>query len=186
MARDEARHGKEVSFMKQYPKILFVILSVILLLSVVGCRNNTIKQGTDQRVSVAIESLENKWKECYAELEEIQETHIEDWHVQILHTRIVNITEELDTTDWKEHQDIFEGIDYIVEFELLTNYLGTSPYYMNTKIFDSVIVYRDGTIKVTNNRFKHYSAITFSNDFSAIIESVEDFGSEYNQILDLK
>ncbi len=172
--------------MKRYRKILFVILSVILLLSVVGCKNNTIKQGTDQRVLVAIESLANKWKESYTELEEIQEASIEDRYVQILHTRIVNIKDELDSNNQNEHQDIFEDIDYIVEFELLTNYLGTAPYYMNLKHCDSVIVYRDGKIEVTNNRFKHYSAITFSNDFSAIIESIEDFGSEYNQILDLK
>ncbi len=172
--------------MKLYRKILFVILGVILLFSMVGCRNNTINQGTDQRVAAAIESLANKWKECYAELEEIQEAPIKDQHVQILHTRIVNIKEELDTADGEEHLDIFEDIDYIVEFELLTNYLGAAPYYMNVKWNDSVIVYRDGTVAVTNNRFKHYSAITFSNDFSVIIESIEDFGSEYNQVLNLK
>ena len=77
-------------------------------------------------------------------------------------------------------------MDYIVEFELISNYHETAPYYFNVWQDNFVIVYKDGTTKVSNNLLNIYRTTTYSTDFSPIIESLEEFHDEYDQILKMK
>ena len=80
----------------------------------------------------------------------------------------------------------FEKIDYIVEFELLSNVWNSSPYYVNRSTNSTVIVYLDGTKEISKyNPFNVYFSTNYTSDFSDIIESVEDYHGEYDQILDL-
>lgn len=118
---------------------------------------------TDDRISKALKALEKQWSDY-----------------QILNTRIIIVKEN--------NTDIFSDIDYIVEFVLFTDYYGSiygdsTPYYSNAGIYDTVIVYKDGTAALNmQNPFNSYRTLTYSSDFTQIIEKIEDFGNLYNNV----
>lgn len=126
----------------------------------------------DSRVVTAVEILWDYWNNKY------EEYGIDDKHLEIINTRIINIKENDD--------ELFRNVDYIVEFTLLSNYYDTSPYYSNACVYDSVVVYDNGDTRVSGNLFNYYRARTYENNFSNIIESIEDFEAHYNQILKIK
>lgn len=169
-------------------RFFLVLLCMALMFLSSGCQNNTVnpylQTGNDLRVMSAIDSLKESWKEIYKKYEFNSDSKVEDKHLQIIHTNVINMKEdiELDDQSWEER---FESIDYIVEFELLTNYFNSSPYYYNVHTNDCVVVYRDGRTEVTNSMLKKYSATTYLHDYSPMIESIEDLGSEYNQVIKL-
>ena len=164
--------------------ISIMIISIFSLLLLAGC--NASKMGTsknigsDKRVLDAIEIVAEHWNNEYEERE------IEDKYLEIINTRIIKIKENIDSKQIFEKDDLFKGIDYIVEFELISNYYETAPYYFSVWQDNFVIVYKDGTTKVSNNLLNMYRGTTYSNDFSPIIESVEDFHSDYDQVLELE
>ena len=178
--------------MKKWKSLICLLLGAILMMSLMGCQSHPVTQipptEHDSRVLSAIDSLKNSWAETYQIYNQRSAEHgnkmIEDKHLQIIHTNVINMKEdiELENQDWEER---FESIDYIVEFELLTNYYNTSPYYQNVKNNDCVVVYRDGRSEVTTSIIRNYAFVTYSWDYTPIIESIEDLGSEYNQVIKL-
>ncbi len=118
---------------------------------------------TDDRISKALKELEKQWSDY-----------------QILNTRIITVKEN--------RTEIFSDIDYIVEFVLFTDYYGSTygdgtPYYSNAGVYDTVIVYKDGSAALhMQNPFHSYRARTYSSDFTQIIEKIEDFGNLYNNV----
>ena len=171
--------------MKKYLKPFILLLSLTVLLILSGCgstKTETQKvKGNDKRVLDAIEIISAHWSEAYEE----SSLNIEDKYLEIINTRIINIKNNIDTDETHGKDSYFKGVDYIVEFDLISNYFDSAPYYSNVMQNNSVVVYKDGTAKVSNNLFNIYRSITYSNDFSPIIESIEDLHGEYDQVLEL-
>ena len=144
---------------------LLLVLCLIFSLSACGTDKNDI-------VSKAVSVLENHWEDLY------EDSKVEtDGHFEIKNTRVVNIKEN--------NTEEFKNIDYIVEFILYTDYLGSAPYYQNVGIDDTVVVYKDGTMEVQRNLINLYRNKYYSNDFD-FIKSIDDYGDKYNCIEDLK
>lgn len=144
---------------------LLLVLCLIFSLSACGTDKNDI-------VSKAVSVLENHWEDLY------EDSKVEtDGHFEIKNTRVVNIKEN--------NTEEFKNIDYIVEFILYTDYLGSAPYYENVGIDDTVVVYKDGTMEVQRNLINRYRNKYYSNDYD-FIKSIDDYGDKYNCIEDLK
>ncbi len=128
-----------------------------------------------QEVSQSIHALTEKWEEIYS-----AEDYSGDKHLEIRNTRIVHISEDTVVED-------FQDMDYIVEFILFSDYFGSAPYYENIGHYDCVVVYKDGSTSVEfANPFSIYRAINYAPDFSGIIESVVDYGDDYNQVIEVE
>lgn len=169
-------------------KTFLCLICMSLIFSFCGCERS------DDRVETAIECLKEHWDKYYdGDLGSVSENT--DRHLQIVNTRIVNIKEEIEASEAKQisngmsiptPEEMFGNIDYIVEFELMSDCFGSSPYYENSGIFDCVVVYKDGRKEVADKSpFKRYRSMSYTSDFSPIIESIEDFGGEYDQVLEL-
>lgn len=160
-------------------KLLLLTVSLILIIMITGCSGSKVDKNSDERVTEAIETVSEFWDNYYGEYE------FEDKYLKIINTRIVNIKNNI--SDEVLRGDLIEDIDYIVEFELLSSYpYGAIPYYINTGTNNCVVVYKDGTVNVQKSPLFLYSARTFTTDFSQIIESIEDFGEQYNQIIEFE
>lgn len=81
-----------------------------------------------------------------------------------------------------------EGADCVVEFILLSDMGGSAPYYVELGMYQSVVVYEDGTMEVRMTSPVEYVAEEYRKrayrwgcDLTWLVESVEDLGSRYNQ-----
>ena len=146
-------------------KVISLLLIVILALGLCSCNI-----GKDKRVLNAIDTLKEYWAEEYSK--DLYKENNCDGYFEIINTRLIEIKEN--------NTAMFKDVDYIVEFELFTDYFCNGLYYENVSMYDTVIVYKDGTTKVDSDYITRYRSTTFSNDFSAFIESVENYGDKYN------
>ena len=153
-------------------KLINLFLSIILMINFVSCSsfvsNEEIKEpinAYDSVIKEAIDALKDEWKNHYEE-------HNGDGYFEIKNTRVIVIKDN--------DNKYFDNIKYIIEFVLFTDYYGTSPYYSEAHILNSVIYYESGEIKPINNYLRLYSSKTFDYDYSKIIESIVDCGSKYN------
>ncbi len=161
-----------------------ILITLILIFLLVGCSSSETEKsrniGSDKRVTDAIGIVAEHWNNEY------EKSEIEDKYLEITNTRIIEIKDNINSEKIFGKDDLFKEIDYIVEFELLSNLFDSAPYYFNVCRDNFVIVYEDGNTKVSNNLFNVYRAATYSADFTPIIDSIEDFHGEYDQILELK
>lgn len=145
-----------------------LVFSFVLTLS--ACGDNP----HDELIDKAIKELQSLWQELYDNSDIETERYFE-----IKNTRVMELK--------KNDVEDFKNIDYIIEFVLFTDYYGASPYYSNVGISDSVIVYNDGTMEVpSNNLFRAYTGKTYVYNYEGIIETVTDYGDEYNCVEILK
>lgn len=185
------------SHSSKFSKILIVILSVFLLLSVafnivqmvlpdettgepqLSGNDQNEQSEYDDLVESAIDSLKIKWIGLYKDCEDA------DGYLEIFHTRVIDITPNESDTVFQEMDRGME-IDYIIEFSLYSDYFSAEPYYHNAAVYDTVLVYEDGTTSVASNFFRTYSNLTYSYDYSGFVEEIEDMGTSYNRVIDLK
>jgi len=158
----------------------FFLLTLVACLMLTGCNGRENANKSDKRVLNAINVLEEHWDKVY------EQNDIENKYLEIINTRIINIKSNINSEEVYGKEDIFNNIDYIVEFELISNYYNTEPYFCNAYVNNWVVVYKDGTSEVSRNLFNIYRATTYSTDFSPIIESIEDFHGDYDQALEFK
>lgn len=157
--------------MKKYCMILLMVLGLTVMLTACGGK----KKADSPEVMEGIDVLTEKWAEIYSD-----DRYEGDKHLEIRNTRVVQINPDTTVTE-------FQDVDYIVEFILFTDYFGSGPYYENVGVYDSVVVYKDGTACVeTKNPLSVYRAINYITDFSDIIESMSDYGNAYNQTIQLQ
>ena len=160
-------------------KLLSILLIMTFMFCLTGCK------GRDERVLDAIEELSDFWEDYY------DEHDIKDAYLEIANTQIINIERNIRVDEnHQERANRFEKIDYIVEFDLLSNAFdfdseNSSEYYSSYLTNNCVVVYKNGKSEVTNNLFNYYRASTYSTDFSGIIDSIENFHGEYDQIIEL-
>ena len=150
------------------------VLILITVFTICSCGNSkTAKTDSDKKVTSAINTLTEYWSSEYAN------KHIGDKYLEIINTRIVNIK---DTT-----VEDFQDIDYVVEFSLLSNFIDAQPNYYVDSFPASVIVRKDGTeVAMLKSPFNQYTAMKYTFDYSDIIESIENFHGQYDQVLTVK
>ena len=118
--------------------------------------------------------IANAWREEYASNRK-KGLACKDY-LEVINTRIVHLKEN----DIEQ----FEGIDCIIVYSLLSDYIASSPYYINVNMNDTVSVMKSG-IMVFNriNPIELYRSRTYISDVSGYVESVENLGSSNNQLL---
>ncbi len=170
-------------------KIIVILMSVVIFVMGVCLTINIISDkssGTDnlnildENVEIALTKLTQHWKETFSD-EQINT----DGHLEITNTRVVKI----DFNGNEKFAALFEDdgeIEYIVEFDLYTDYFGTAPYYQNIKYDDTVVIYKDGSAEVMRNPLRYYSDNTYSYDYSQIIVNIDNYGGSFNQVFYLK
>ncbi len=132
----------------------------------------------DEMVFACIEQLKNYYVKEYDELDYFGG----DGHMEIVHTQVIYIKDEITVDEYAaEYAEMFDDMYAIVDFVVLDDFRGTSPYCMPYCPIMSVIQYIDGTMAVMPaGVFPRYSGMSYSNDFSGIIESVSDRNYEFN------
>ena len=149
-------------------KKISIILLVLALCFLTACSSQK------SAVKPAREKLIERWEEIYNNSQKQK-----DGHFEIINTRVITIKDN-DLEDFKD-------VKYIVEFVLCSDYNGSAPYYSQATISNSVVVYEDGEMKVPNNNLlKVYSMETNKYDYSDIIESIKDYGDDFNITKKLK
>lgn len=157
--------------MKKYCIILLMLVGLMLILTACGSK----KKAESPEVQKGIDALTEKWEEIYSD-----GRYEGDKHLEIRNTRVVQVNPDTAVAE-------FQDVDYIVEFILFTDYFGSGPYYENVGVYDSVMVYKDGTVLVeARNPLSVYRGINYITDFSDIIESISDYGDAYNQTIQLQ
>ncbi|MBE7049421.1 MAG: hypothetical protein E7394_01445 [Ruminococcaceae bacterium] len=103
-------------------KVFLVLFCFMFLFVFSGCHKEE-PDAKDKRVLDAIEILCDHWDKSY------EDSDIDDKYVEITNTQIINIKDKIDKDVSK--REIFEDVDYIVEFDIISNLFDTSPYYYN-------------------------------------------------------
>lgn len=128
----------------------------------------------------AIDALKEYWKQMY------QSFGYGDGYLEIRSARVFYIADSILPEDDKTAHELFDDMVCFVEFMLLSDYMQTAPYYMNTGVYDCVALHRDGSYEVMKqNPLNRYRAKTYQTDFTGFIRSVSDRGSEFNAIYHL-
>ncbi len=128
----------------------------------------------------AIDALKEYWKQMY------QSSGYGDGYLEIRSARVFYIADPILPEDDKTAHELFDDMVCFVEFMLLSDYMQTAPYYMNTGVYDCVALHRDGSYEVMKqNPLNHYRAKTYQIDFTGFIRSVSDRGSEFNAVCQL-
>ena len=153
-------------------KLVCLLLAAVLCLMFPGCEKPNKNEALIQE---EIDEIKDSWEDYY------EERDIHSDYLEIKNTRILFLEE-----DAAEIWDGFADIVCIVEFELYSELYGPDAYPVNAKYMDSVLVYADGDLEVSSmNLLQIYRSVTYSVDFTDILDSIEDYGSRYNQIFDL-
>lgn len=118
-------------------------------------------------ITEAISELKDHWKDVY---EKSGDTA--DGYFEIKNTRVVTIK--------NNDLEMFSDVQYIIEFELYTDYFGSAPYYEDAGVYDNVVVYKDGTMEVVSHLIVVYRSSTFEVDFSDFIQEIDDYNGYYN------
>lgn len=127
-------------------------------------------------VEKAIAALSQKWTELYSQ------DSIGNGYLAIYNTRVIDVEPDAADAVFQEIDRAME-IDYLVEFSLFSDYLSSAPYYHDAAIYDTVIVYQDGTTAVVGNFFRVYSGLSYNYDYSGFVKQITDFGSAYNRVI---
>ena len=158
----------------------FLLTAVIALLCVAcsskeSSANNEKKPSAEHNaiITKAIEELKDCWKSLYEE-----STDSADGYFEIKNTRMITIK--------NNDIDMFQDMQYIVEFTLYTDYMGTAPYYEDAGIYNTVAVYSDESMDVTSNLIRAYRNQTYETDYSTFIKEIDDYCGYYNCVEKLK
>ena len=152
-------------------KLCSLILVLCLIFSLSACGNDNFQK---ELVDEAIKELKSSWEDIY------DDSSVKtDGYFEIKNTRVIEIK--------KNDIEEFEDVDYIIEFVLYTDYFGSAPYYSNVGVTDSVVIYDNGDMEVSNvNILRMYSSRYYTYDYSDIIKEVNDYGDKYNCVENLK
>ena len=133
----------------------------------------------DALIRKALDLIADSW----TELARDNRNDIQSPYVDVRSTRIVRLRENPvreGAENKKQTVEELSGVDCIIEFLLYTNYV-SDTYISNTGRKDSVIVYKNGKMEVSDaNLLQLVRGKYFLSDFSGIIEEIVDYGSEYN------
>ncbi|MBQ6174029.1 MAG: hypothetical protein IJK28_05345 [Clostridia bacterium] len=170
-------------------RLLPLLLILVLVLACIPAGAETVfPWGTPEEAAAAArDQLLEAWKDVYATL-----AVESDGYLEIRSTRVFTIAEHPEAfhSDGTpiERASMFDGMGYVVEFTLLTDFYNSAPYYINAGYLDHVILYRGLFGKseaVATSPFRKYSGVTYSWDFSGIITEITDLGTQLNAVYHL-
>ena len=130
----------------------------------------------DGMISEALDLVRDTWQTQADEYPEM----IPQPYVNIRNTRVIKIAEEPADAAADKPVEEMQDIDCIIEFMMFTNYFGDT-YPCNAGIFDTVAVYRDGSMEVQKtNLMNALRAKYYMTDYSGVIDEIIDLGDAYN------
>lgn len=160
-------------------KFLILFISIIMIIASVNlfaCSSpNSGNKEYDEIMNKSINVLKEGWEDIYTQLTiENRENKI-----RIANSRIIELN---DTHEISE----FQNVKSIIEFIVYSDYYGTQgKYCINAGIYDTVLVYEDGTMEFqTQSIIKQYINRYYDYSFS-FISNVVELGSSYNQTINL-
>ena len=180
-AKKPKTYGALALIMSITAGVLLIALLAALLLPMFSqpSSDGTFSGAFDGQVRLATSALQEKWTEVYNESPDT------DGYLEIIHTRVMEIDpDENDSFFWQLENGM--NIRYIVEFTLLSDYYGSAPYYHNAGVYDTVLIYEDGSALVGGNFFGMYKSLTYNSDYSGFLTAIYDYGDNYNRTFDLK
>lgn len=134
-------------------------------------------------VEGAVEALKACWRD------EVYEGMAADGYLEVKNTRVVTVANapKAEGEAAQAYADEYFGdVEYIVEFLLYVDLMGTAPYYQSAGAWSCVVVHTDGTMAVpAENPFDVYLAHTYILDLSGIVESVIDLNQDCNDVYHL-
>lgn len=158
--------------MKIFRMLLPALLLAIFLFS--SCTQGESKsQEYDGEVQTALAEIKKQWQNLYDQIPDLEP------YLEVKNTRLIFLR--------KDNEELLEDTHMIVEFILYSNYMGSAPYYDDAGQYNCVAFYEDGSMEVLRgNPFNEHRSRTYSSDFSGIIDSIEDCGSAYDQIIQME
>lgn len=107
---------------------------------------------------------------------------------EVTDVQVIQLKDDFDASQIpdKTYYAMLDGARQIIEFSLKTNYALPAPICMNSHIYDTIIIYNDGSMKVSKNS----PMIGLQNEypgfnFQSMIEDVQSFESQYDESYDL-
>ena len=126
---------------------------------------NAISSEDAEYVEKAMQLVRREWNSFFKEHSD------RDGTVDIINARVIHIKDN--------DADMFRDVRAVVEFEILSDFYGSAPWYMNAQQYDTV-VFKKGRSTELMDIFGMYRSRTFLTDYSDIIESIVDCGSAFN------
>lgn len=156
--------------MKKYLSVLLFL--IIVSLSACGTaedmNGNEISKQDSSYINKAVSVVNKQWKEVYSKN---SGTIKSDKTVEIINTRIIHIKEN--------STEEFKDVEAVVEFDILSDYYGSAPYYMNIQQNNSVVFYKDGSNRALDI-FRLYRTRKYITDYSDVIDTIVECGTAFN------
>ncbi len=170
-------------FARRMISLALVLLTALAVLAPAALAGAAEKSEAEL-VAQATEALKAYW------LQEVYKGNgsSEQGYLEILHTQVSYISDEAASLPEEDVKGrLFHDVYCVVDFVLLSDLYGTAPYYLDANAYYSVAIYRDGSAEVmVNSLFRLYASRTYIYDFSDIISSISNCGSDYNAVFLLR
>ncbi|MBQ8312321.1 MAG: hypothetical protein IJX84_03850 [Clostridia bacterium] len=170
-------HGENIDLSNMSPEELQQLISAAQI---------ELERSEEQYVAKAIELVKDYWKkEIYS-----RDSHAShDGYLEILNTQIAYVNRDVatKTEPASSAEHMFQNVYCVIDFTLLSDYFAATPsFYSNVNMYDSVTVYMDGTMELTNMSLilKYFNRL-YSGDLSHILSSTTNCGSTYNAVFHL-
>lgn len=180
--------GKLLRMRKTRNTFLAILILIFVTLSAFGCgKAANVGEGYakakesedspyDEEIKASMELLKQAWLEDYKENSYDRSSP----SVVIKDTRIIKVKDSPVDVQTKKAVEHLEGVDYVIEYILFSNYLG-DDYPFHVGINENVIVYRDGRMEVSKMSIIKQVIQGYSmTDCSGVIEEIIDLDDAYN------
>ncbi|MDI9519750.1 MAG: hypothetical protein QM308_01120 [Bacillota bacterium] len=162
---------------KASTRITLIVMAVVMGAFLIFPGSTVLGLVEDEHVDLAISALTLKWKELY------QQGKAGDGYLEIAHTRVLKI-DASDNAYLSSKFDKGGEIEYIVEFVLFSDYFRSAPYYYHENLYDTVLIFKDGTASVMQkNILRLYSAATYKYDYSDFVKDIVNYGAAFNRTI---
>ena len=134
------------------------------------------EEAYDEVITDALELIRDTWQKQADQYPDIMSAPF----VDIKNTRIIDLADKPVDAESQKPVEELEGIDFIIEFMMLTNYYGDT-YPCNAGILDTAAVYKSGKMEIPKtNLMNAIRGKYFLMDYSGVIDEIIDLGAEYN------
>lgn len=165
-------------------KRVLAILLMLLCLIPGGCARKENSQ-EDKLVREAVEILKAWYVTYYAErTERFEDRGILPFegYLEINDTKVFYIKDDFclsDEDDQELAEELFGNVKCMVCFSMYSD-SGTAPYYPAGGVFDTVMVYEDGSMEAVSNPFFRFVYTRYKSSLIEVISSVSDRKSEFD------
>jgi len=155
--------------------VLLLFMTVVLLLASFPAFAD--EDEYSEKIQDALELVKAAWQEQADQYPDV----MPEPFVDIKNTRIIKLFKEpVDAMNDNKPVEELKGIDYIIEFMMLSNYFGDT-YPCNVGMLDTVAVYSGGKMEIQkSNLMNAVRAKYFLTDYSGVIEEIIDLGDAYS------